>query len=263
MTFRAVNVLRSVQTIAAEDTRHTRTLLSHFGLGDRRLVSLHEHNEAGRTEELLSAVADGGSLALVSDAGTPLVSDPGTLLVREAWSRGLKLVPVVGASAVSALMSVSPFGASGLHFSGFLPARPAARDAALLVLSRSAGPVFFFEAPHRIVSTVEALARLLPRRRLLVGRELTKLHEQLLLGTAQELLPTLRGEHRGEFVCALEGAAGDDTSGPGMDGVGRTQVIEALRSELPPRALARVIARLFGETARSVYAELTAGSQKD
>lgn len=257
MTFRAVSVLRSVGTIAAEDTRHSRLLLSHFGIGDKRLVSLHEHNEAGRVTGLVDVLRSGESVALVSDAGTPLVSDPGTQLVRAAWEAGIRLVPVAGASALTTLLSVSPLGAAGVRFAGFLPTKEGARNQFLEALGRDAGPAVFFEAPHRIVSTLVAIAALFPERRILIGRELTKLHEQLLFGRAADLLPDVQLEHRGEFVCLLEGAAevaeGEDASRK----VGRESVIQALRGELPPRAVAKIIARLFGGSTRNIYQELT------
>lgn len=257
MTFRAVNVLRSVGIIAAEDTRHSRLLLSHFGIGEKRLVSLHEHNEAGRVSSLVDLLRSGESVALVSDAGTPLISDPGTQLVRAAWEEGIRLVPVVGASAMTALLSVSPLGAAGVRFAGFLPAKEGARNQLLEVLGGETGAVVFFEAPHRILSTLDAIASIFPERRVLVGRELTKLHEQLLFGRAVDLLPGLQQEHRGEFVCLLEGAAATADGENETRMVGRESVLQALRGELPPRVVAKIIARLFGGSTRNIYQELT------
>jgi 16S rRNA (cytidine1402-2'-O)-methyltransferase len=260
MTFRAVNVLRSVGIIAAEDTRQTRMLLSHFGIGDKRLVSLHEHNEAERIEGLLQAVAGGETLALVSDAGTPLVSDPGTLLVQAAWKAGVRLIPVVGASALTALLSVSPFGTAAVRFAGFLPAKSGPRREALLEMGSVTGAVVFFEAPHRIVETLRVIAEVFPDRKLLVGRELTKLHEEILLGTASEILKRVEVEHRGEFVCLLSGA-NVPNGGLGQHAdFSRRQLIEVLSPELPPRALARLIGRLFDVPSREIYRELTGGS---
>lgn len=259
MTFRAVNVLKTVEIVAAEDTRHTHTLLSRHGIAAKRLVSLHEHNEAARIDELIAAVQAGASLAIVSDAGTPLISDPGTLLVRAAWRAGVRLVPVPGSSSVTALLSVSPFGAIGFELAGFVPAKPGPRDEFLLQIIRRKGPGLFFETPHRMLHTLEALRRLAPERRLLVGRELTKLHEQLLLGRPEELLPQLTEEHRGEFVCLLEGGADDEAVA--THALSRTELIDALKGELSPRALARVMARLYGEPAREVYKELMSRGQ--
>ncbi len=264
MTYRAVNVLRSVGIIAAEDTRHTRMLLSHFGIGEKRLLSMHEHNESSRVAELLRLVAtEGESLALVSDAGTPLISDPGTLLVKEAWSAGIRLVPIVGASSLAALLSVSPFGAVGVRFVGFVPARAGSRSEFLEELGSHRGPALFLEAPHRIVATLEAIALAFPERRILIGRELTKLHEQILLGTARDLLPGIEAEHRGEFVCLLEGSGDAKADGDAQQKFGRDELIRVLKAELPPRKIAKVIARLYGETARDVYRSLTGEEASD
>jgi len=260
MTVRAVNVLKSVGIIAAEDTRQTRMLLSHFGIGDKRLVSLHEHNEAARINELLQMVAGGETLALVSDAGTPLVSDPGTLLVQAAWKQGVRLIPVVGPSALTALLSVSPFGANAVRFAGFLPAKPGPRREVLIEMGSSNGAVIFFEAPHRIVETLRVIADVFPDRELLVGRELTKLHEEILLGTALKLLPRIEAEHRGEFVFLLSGSNEDAEGNRHRMEITRRQLIDVLGPELPPRTLARVVARLFGVPSRDVYRELTGGS---
>lgn len=260
MTIRAVNVLKSVGIIAAEDTRQTRMLLSHFGIGDKRLVSLHEHNEAERVEELLQLTADGETLALVSDAGTPLVSDPGTLLVQAAWKAGVRLIPVVGPSALTALLSVSPFGANAVRFAGFLPTKPGPRKEAIVEMGCSDGAVIFFEAPHRIVETLRVIAEVFPDRALLVGRELTKMHEEILLGTAHELLPSIEAEHRGEFVCLVSGANDGKNGNQHRKEITRRQLIDVLGKDLPPRSLARVIARLFDVPSREVYRELTGGS---
>jgi 16S rRNA (cytidine1402-2'-O)-methyltransferase len=253
MTYRAVNVLRKVEIIAAEDTRHSRGLLNHFAIAGPRLVALHEHNEMERASELIQCAIDGESTAIISDAGTPMISDPGLSVIRAAWEARIRVVPIPGASALTAALSVSPFGAMGCMFVGFLPARTKVLEALLNDLSLHPGAVVFFEAPHRIVTTLQVLERLLPTRRVLIGRELTKLHETLLLGTASELLPQIQGEHRGEFICIIEGKGDSPKDSSSVD----TTVLEqALASLLPPRQVAKVLAKVSGVDSRTVYRRL-------
>ena len=254
MTYRAVNVLRKVEIIAAEDTRHSRGLLNHFAIAGPRLVALHEHNEIERASELIQCARDGESTAIISDAGTPMVSDPGLAVVRAAWEAGIRVIPIPGASALTAALSVSPFGAMGCMFVGFLPARTKVLEALLNDLGQHSGAVVFFEAPHRIVATMKVLERLLPTRRVLIGRELTKLHETLLLGTASELLPQIQGEHRGEFICILEGMG--DSPKDASSSVDTIVLEQALVGLLPPRQVAKVLAKVSGVDSRSVYMRL-------
>jgi 16S rRNA (cytidine1402-2'-O)-methyltransferase len=249
MTRRGADVLRSVATIAAEDTRRTRVLLEAIGATGVRLVALHAHNEAAVVARLLERLVAGEDVALVSDAGTPLLSDPGFELVRASWEQDIAVVPVPGASAVSALLSVCPLPAGRFLFEGFLPARAGERRERLQVLVASACAVVFFEAPHRIAACLADLAELAPERSLMVGREMTKLHEQYLCGRPGELLARLReGDHlRGEFACVLaanpEGAAAAD--------VARTMAL--LARELPPAQAARIGAALLGRPRRELY----------
>ncbi len=251
ITLRAVNVLRSVATIAAEDTRHTRALLQHLGLAPPRLVSLHEHNETAMTARMLALLAE-GDVALVSDAGTPLVCDPGFALVRAVWEAGGQVVPIPGPSSVLAALCVSPLPPTDVTFAGFLPSKTAALRKRLEAFAAFPGAVVFFEAPHRILATLEMLAEVHPGRRLLLGRELTKMHETLLFGTASELLPQVRAEHRGEFVVVLEG-------GEAIGSAAGEAVLRELAGLLPPRQVARITARLAGGDSRSWYERLVSG----
>ncbi len=251
ITLRAVNVLKSVATIAAEDTRHTRTLLQHLGLESPRLISLHEHNETAMTERVLALLAE-GDVALVSDAGTPLVCDPGFALVRAVWEAGGVVVPVPGPSSVLAALSASPLPPTDFTFAGFLPSKTAALRKRLEAFAAFPGAIVFFEAPHRIVATLEMLEIVYPTRRLLLGRELTKMHETLLFGTASELLPRVRAEHRGEFVVVLEG-------GHVAGSLAGEAVLKELAGLLPPRQVARITARLAGGDSRSWYERLVSG----
>lgn len=260
MTFRAVNVLRKVEIIAAEDTRHSRVLLNHFSITGPRLVALHEHNEAERAVELIQSAREGESTAIISDAGTPIVSDPGLAVIRMAWEANIRVVPVPGASALTAALSVSPFGAQGCLFVGFLPVRTKMLESMLNDLSTHWGAVVFLEAPHRIVATLQVLEKLLPGRRVLIGRELTKLHETLLLGTPAELLPRIQEEHRGEFICIIEGVGASAARPPGtsLDSAILEQLLVGL---LPPRQVAKVLAKVSGLDSRSVYSRLASGQR--
>lgn len=235
--------------IAAEDTRRTRVLLEAIGVTGVRVVTLHSHNETAATESVVARLRAGADVALVSDAGTPLVSDPGFELVRCCWSEEVPVVPVPGASAIAAVLSVCPLPSARFLFEGFLPAKPTARQERLRELVDLGVPVVFFEAPHRIAATLEDLARLAADRRVMIGREMTKRHEQYLCGAPLELLrQLLAGDHvRGEFVCVLEG--GDVLAAPAQ--VRRT--METLTRELPPAQAARLGAALLGRSKRELY----------
>ncbi len=191
MTFRAVRVLREAAVVAAEDTRRTGLLLHHFGISVP-LISLHEHNEGQRAELLVSRLNRGESVALVTDAGTPAVSDPGARLVAAAAAAGIKVEPVPGASAVMAALSASGAEGDGFTFLAFPPVKAKDRTSWFERFSqaRLLGPVVFFEAPHRVVRTLEELKNLSDDQ-LVVFRELTKLHESVYRGSAAEILTAL------------------------------------------------------------------------
>ena len=246
---RGADVLGSVAMIAAEDTRRTRVLLEAFGVTGVPVMALHAHNETAASEAVLARLLDGDAVALVSDAGTPLLSDPGFELVRACWDEGVPVVPIPGASAVAAVMSVSPLPGGRFFFEGFLPAKPGQRDERLRELAALGVAVVFFEAPHRLDTTLKALEELAPGRRVMVGREMTKRHEQYLCDLPGKLLGALRDAEqvKGEFVCVLEGGGGDSTPRD----VQRT--MEALARELPPAQAARLGAQLLGRSKREMY----------
>ncbi|HYP27018.1 MAG TPA: 16S rRNA (cytidine(1402)-2'-O)-methyltransferase [Blastocatellia bacterium] len=200
ISLRALRVLREVDLVACEDTRHTRKLLSHFQI-NRPTVSYHEHNERERAEELVGKLLAGANIALVSDAGTPLISDPGYRIVRESIDRGVAVVPLPGASALITALSASGLAVSDFFFAGFLPARGGARRARLSDLARVRSTLIFYESPHRIKETVKDALDLLGDRESVLARELTKLHEQFMRGRLSDLLSAL-GEAtvRGELV---------------------------------------------------------------
>jgi 16S rRNA (cytidine1402-2'-O)-methyltransferase len=203
---RAERILRSSALVACEDTRRTARLLARFGI-EVRTISCHRFNERARLEPVLRVLHEGGDVALVSDGGTPGVSDPGSLLVRAARGEGLSVSPVPGPTAVAALLSASGLTADRFLFDGFLPHRPGERRRRLAELARETRTVVVFEAPHRIRDALHDAAEILDRRPLVLGRELTKIHETLLSGSAEEILAALGdGDIRGEIALAIEGA---------------------------------------------------------
>ncbi|RPJ81038.1 MAG: 16S rRNA (cytidine(1402)-2'-O)-methyltransferase, partial [Acidobacteria bacterium] len=191
ITLRALRILREVELVACEDTRQTQKLLHHYGL-QKRTISYHEHNEALRAPELIAELEDGASVALVSDAGTPLVSDPGYRLVAKAVERGVRVEPIPGASAVLAALAASGLPTDAFQFGGFLPARSSQRRKLLAGLKDEQATLIFFEAPHRIRETLEQLQPHLGDREIVVGRELTKVHEELLRGSIPSVLERLQ-----------------------------------------------------------------------
>jgi 16S rRNA (cytidine1402-2'-O)-methyltransferase len=224
-------------------------LLDAIGSSGIPVLALHSHNETAASETVMARLREGATVALVSDAGTPLLSDPGFELVRACWDEGIAVVPVPGASAVAAALSVCPLPSGRFLFEGFLPAKPASREERLRELLILEVAVVFFEAPHRMADTLEELHRLAPQRRLMIGREMTKRHEQYLCDVPAALLAALSaGEQlRGEFVCVLEGGPRSSTS----QDVRRT--MEVLVRDLPPAQAARLGAQLLGRTRRELY----------
>ena len=208
ITQRALRVLREVDLIACEDTRHTRKLLNHFGI-DQKTISYHEHNERERAEELCELLESGKNVALVSDAGTPLINDPGYRIVAAAIERGLRVIPVPGAVALIAALAASGLPTDEFFFGGFLPARANPRQARLEELRAVRATLAFYEAPHRIVAALKDAAEVLGNRRAVVARELTKLHEEFVRGTLNELVEQFsrEGTARGEMVLLISGEA--------------------------------------------------------
>jgi 16S rRNA (cytidine1402-2'-O)-methyltransferase len=212
ITQRALRVLREADIIACEDTRHTRKLLSHFGL-ETKTTSYHEHNENDRADELCELMMAGKNVALVSDAGTPLISDPGFRIVNLAIEKRISITAVPGATAFVAALSASGLPSDRFLFAGFLPARATARKAKLDELRAVQTTIIFYEAPHRIASTLRDAREVLGNRRAVVARELTKLHEQFVRGTLDELADAFADstKARGEMVLMIEG--GSDRAG--------------------------------------------------
>ena len=248
---RACRVLDSVDLIAAEDTRRTRGLLSKFGV-KTPTISCHDHNEARQTPGLLERLQRGESVALVSDAGTPLLSDPGLLLVRAAHDAGVPVVSIPGPSAVAAALSVAGESTDRFVFEGFLPRRAGPRRSRLKVLARETATVVLFESVHRVRETMaELLAQFGSGRRASIVRELTKLHERVHRGTLEALTARLGGEIplKGEFVLVIAGA--DEEAGPGDDEILR--VFDLLAVEVTHRVAVTLTARILGIARNRVY----------
>ena len=253
---RARRVLDSVDLIAAEDTRRTRGLLSNFGV-KTSTISYHDHNEAVQSHALLKRLQRGDSVALVSDAGTPLLSDPGLLLVRAAHDAGVSVVPVPGPSALAAALSVAGEPTDRFVFEGFLPRRPGPRRVRLENLARERGTVVLYESVHRIRETMaELLAQFGSDRPGSIVRELTKLHENVHRGTLEALAEQLGGEIplKGEFVLVISGAG--ETAGAGDDEILR--VFELLAAEVSGRTGVTLTAKILGVPRNRVY-RLTRG----
>jgi len=253
---RAQAVLRSVDAICAEDTRHTRQLLGHFGI-ERPLVALHEHNEDGLAARLVERLQAGESLALVSDAGTPLVSDPGFRLVRAARAAGLRVSPVPGPSALIAALSVAGLPSDRFVFEGFLPAKAGARRERLQTLASEPRTVLFYESSHRIEEMLaDAVQAFGGARAAVVARELTKLFETVLDGPLETLAARVAGEadqRKGEFVVLIEGA-GDDVDARLAEG---RRVYGLLSREMKPSLAAKLAADITGAPRKSLYGQGT------
>jgi len=213
ITQRAVRILREVDLIASEDTRHTKKLLSHFGISTRT-TSYHEHNERERAEELCTLLESGRSIALVSDAGTPLINDPGFRLVSMAIEREVAVVPVPGPAAFVAALAASGLPTDQFFFAGFLPPRATARRSKLEELAGMKSTLIFYEAPHRICATLRDALELLGDRQAVIARELTKLHEEFSRGGLSDLVKLMSAAKtiRGEKVLLIAGAPASSAS---------------------------------------------------
>lgn len=252
LSARALETLKTVAAICAEDTRHTRQLLSHFGL-DRPLLALHQHNEDAQVTQLVARLQAGDSLALVSDAGTPLVSDPGFRLVRAARAAGIRVSPVPGACAAIAALSVAGVPSDRFVFEGFLPAKASARRERLSRLAGEARTLIFYESAHRIEESLEDLANAFGRERAaVIGRELTKLFETVLdgnLGGLRERVAADANQRKGEFVVIVEGA-GEDADASIVEG---RRLYAKLCEYLKPSQAAKLAAELSGAPRKALY----------
>ena len=208
ITFRAIRTLKEVSAIAAEDTRRTQKLCNYYEIGTP-LTSYHDFNKEEKTPVLLKRIQEGDSIALVSDAGTPLISDPGYYLVKHAILAKIAVVPIPGSSAPLAALVASGFPSDAFTFEGFVPRKTGARLQLLNRIEEEGRTSILFETPHRLKSTLEAIKETLGERRLMIARELTKLNEEILRGTAEEILQSgLVQRAKGEITVLIEGRAG-------------------------------------------------------
>jgi 16S rRNA (cytidine1402-2'-O)-methyltransferase len=251
---RARDELAAAELVAAEDTRRTGQLLTTLGLS-RPLVSLHEHNERERIDELLVKLRAGARIALVSDAGTPLLSDPGFELVRRVAQEGMSVVAVPGPSAITAALSIAGLPTERFSFEGFLPARLGERRARVAELAAETRTLVFFEAPHRIAESLEDMAAAFgTARRAAVARELTKVFETVYRGTLADLAAQARSDSnftRGEITVVVEGASRATAAAPGA---ALDATLTVLLSELAPSKAAALAARLTGAKRNDAYA---------
>ncbi|WP_231759772.1 16S rRNA (cytidine(1402)-2'-O)-methyltransferase [Microbulbifer elongatus] len=253
MVPRAVEVLQSADLVAAEDTRHSQRLFSHFSI-DTPLVAYHDHSDDIRTGKILDRLAQGQTIALISDAGTPLISDPGYRLVREAREQGFPVVPIPGPCAFVAALSAAGLPSDRFTFEGFLPAKSLARQKALSALASETRTMVFYEAPHRVLETLEAMTESFGgQREAVIARELTKAFETIQLLPLAELVEWVRADsnqQRGEIVLLVRGAEAAKASA--LDGESE-RVMKLLLAELPPKRAAAVAAEITGVNKKVLY----------
>ena len=250
---RAIDTLKSVDVVAAEDTRHSRKLLSLLGI-QSQLVSLHDHNERARSEAMVKRLQAGESIALISDAGTPMISDPGFHMIRAAQDAGIRVIPIPGASAVISALSVAGLPANRFYFQGFLPEKTAARRAQLEKLVDIPETLVFYESGKRMTACLEDIAETLGAdREAVICREITKLHETVIRDSVEDLLQGMQSgelEQRGEFVLLVAGAKADDSD---IDMQLVKRLLLELGDSLPTGQLASAISRALGCSRKVVY----------
>jgi 16S rRNA (cytidine1402-2'-O)-methyltransferase len=250
ITLRALRVLREVDWIACEDTRQTRKLLEHFGIA-KPMMSYYEHNEAARAAELVERMMTGASIALVTDAGTPLVSDPGYRLVQAAIAASIRVVPVPGPSAGVCALSAAGLPTDAFRFCGFLPPKSSQRRKTLEQLKPETGSLIFYETPHRILEALEDVSTVMGSRPVVIARELTKLHEEFLRGTAAEVRAQLasRPSVKGEITLLIGKAEALE-----LDDTPIEEAVRAAENDGLPRMEAiKRVARQRGLSKREVY----------
>lgn len=261
MTFRAVNVMKTVDLIAAEDTRHSIKLLNHYGI-DTRLVSCHEHNENQKTPKLIADLKNGMSIALISDAGTPTISDPGYKVVKAAADNNINVVPIPGCSAVIAGLSVSGLPTDSFYFAGFLPRKKQKLTARLLFLRDHTATLVFYESPKRIISLLNRIIPVFGNRNACLAREISKIHEEYLRGTLSVILEILEQKPavKGECTLFIQGACLNEKISPkALDAV----IKERLSiSHLSTSNLAKQIAGEYRIPRKKIYDRILFFSNK-
>ncbi len=255
ITLRALRILKEVDLIAAEDTRHTKKLLTHYGI-QKPLTSYHEHNEKTKSSQLIHRLKEGCRVALVSDAGTPLLSDPGFRLVQGAIRAEAQVIPVPGPSALTAVLSASGLPTDHFAFDGFLPAKKAARRKTLTGLREEERTLVFYEAPHRVQESLRDILEILGDREIVLGREVTKLHEEFLRGSVSQLISaTEPREWRGEITVVVGGAGRARDRVRDRDRENEISAeIQRLRAEgMRVKEIAEIVGERFSMSKREVY----------
>ncbi|MGB5741461.1 MAG: 16S rRNA (cytidine(1402)-2'-O)-methyltransferase [Sedimenticolaceae bacterium] len=251
ISLRALETLRRVDRVAAEDTRHSRRLLVHLGI-DKPIMSLHEYNESRAAQRILDYLREGESIALISDAGTPLISDPGFPLVRACLAQGVNVIPVPGACALIAALSVSGQPTDRFRFEGFLPRKQLARRSYLRRMATETATLVFYESSHRILESLCDLRDVFgPDRAATLARELTKIHETVKPGTLGELVAWVEADdkqRRGEFVLIVGGMPAGAVGAMDSD-----KLLTVLLEELPIKQAATLAARVTGEKRNIIY----------
>jgi len=257
ITLRALNILKKVDLIACEDTRHTAKLLTRYGISTPRR-SYHKFNEQSRAKHLLQMLREGKDIALVSDSGTPLVSDPGFELVSSCRGEGISVIPVPGPSAAIAALIGSGLPADSFFFAGFLPSRKSLRRRRLQELAGIPATLILFEAPHRLVASMEDMIAILGERRASVARELTKMHEEFLHGTLAEILAVLQARPRiqGEITVVIERGQAAENTAVFPASLKQHLEEEMKKSGLPRNEALKSVAKQRGITRRQAYSIL-------
>ncbi len=252
ISLRAIEVLQSADLIAAEDTRHARRLLDHYNITTKTL-SLHEHNETERSSLLIQKLQAGQTVALISDAGTPLISDPGFRLVRQAQQAGIRVSPIPGACAAIAALSVAGLPTSQFVFEGFLPAKGAVRSKRIKQLAREARTIILYESKHRIISLIDELTEVFgPQRQASIAREISKTFETIITRDLQALKVWLHNDamqQKGEFVVLLGGATIEEDQAK----IERERILRILLQELPVKQASSLTAQIAGGVKKELY----------
>ena len=252
ISLRAIEVLKSVDVVAAEDTRHSKVLLEHHGI-HARLQSCHQHNESTRGAELVEQLLEGKSVALISDAGTPLISDPGYLLVRKARDAGIAISPIPGANSVIAALSASGLPTDRFHYCGFLSSRSTQRLGQLQALRDITATLVLLESSHRIEALVTQLGEVFPHCTCVISKELTKLHEQFLTGSPAELLHQLQADRqlqKGEFVVLIDNSSAAPKAGRETDDAALMRI---LLDQVPVKTAVNIATQLTKTKKNELY----------
>lgn len=248
---RAIATLKEVSLIAAEDTRHSQRLCQHYAI-NTPMISLHEHNEQARVEQIAERLQQGDSIALISDAGTPLISDPGFKLVRELRAKGCSISPIPGPSALITALSVAGIATDSFSFFGFLPAKSSSRKQKYQDLSSRNETLVFYESSHRILASLQDALAVLGNRHAVIARELTKTFETILDGNLEDLIEAVStdsNQSKGEFVLIISGQDKESS----QNSVDSEQLLSELIKELPPNKAAKIVAKVTGEKKKDLY----------